>query len=157
MVSIQIEHLKGFMADLLTGSAFDTYDVEEVTITTFNTFHIDGRIRKEFYSQAEAEEEGIGLFSKWKDLRPICFDLIKGKKAPLSFKIVLHLCEEEKKRLIEENDLTYMAESIGSFVLTLRYEKGTAEVITGCAMNTFIPDKTPDHVWDRVVTAKLSQ
>ena len=50
MVSIQIEHLKGFMADLLSGSAFDIYDVEGVTLPTFNTFHIEASERNCRYS-----------------------------------------------------------------------------------------------------------
>lgn len=157
MTSFQISQLKEFMACLLAGHCFHCFDVVEATITTFNTFHVDGRIRKEFYEADEIEEEGIGTFSKWEKVQPICYDLIKGKRTPLSFKIVLRLSDDEKQNVIRENELTYMAESIGDFVLTIRYENGHAELVSACSMNTFVPDKAADKAWDLYMQRFLSE
>ena len=49
MTSIKITNKKSFMSKLLASTLFDEFLVEEAEITTFNTFHIDGQIRKEFF------------------------------------------------------------------------------------------------------------
>ena len=58
---------------------------------TFNTFSIDGRVHKSFYSEEERAEGQIEEYSTWKTLRPFCFSLIKGKKLPERFSIILKL------------------------------------------------------------------
>ena len=42
MISLQIKNTKSFMNTLLVSEQFDSFEVEEATITTFNTFYIDG-------------------------------------------------------------------------------------------------------------------
>ena len=88
-----ISDLKDFMNKLLLSDTFDYFLLEEGTIITANGFQIDGRVRKEFYTKEEQEDENLCPyeFSLWKDIRPLCFQLIKGKRTPLSFKFVLLL------------------------------------------------------------------
>ena len=89
MISLQIKVTKNMMNALLASECFDTFLLEEAAVTTFNTFHIDGRVVKDFYTAEELSEISFE-FSLWKDIRPFCFQLIKGKKTPVSFKVVLH-------------------------------------------------------------------
>jgi hypothetical protein len=93
MIALEIKSTKNFMNSLLVSKQFDEFLVEESNITTFNTFNIDGHIEKEFYSTEELEtlqSEGKSIeFSSWKNIRPTCFELIKGKKPPVSFKVIL--------------------------------------------------------------------
>ena len=43
------------MGKLLGTECFDSFLLEEAVITTYNTFRIDGRINREFYSDEEWE------------------------------------------------------------------------------------------------------
>lgn len=94
MIALEIKITKNIMNALLLSEQFDSFLVEEAIITTYNTFHIDGHLVRDFYTNEELEllesEEKSTSFSCWKDLRPFCFQLIKGKKTPVSFKVVLH-------------------------------------------------------------------
>ena len=74
--------------------AFDLFDLQSAKVTTYNTFTIDGRVHPDFYG--EEKEEHPELLSPWKQMRGVVKDLIRGKRTPLSFLLVLRLKEEEK-------------------------------------------------------------
>ncbi len=78
MISLQIKVTKQIMNALLASECFDTFMLEEATVTTFNTFHIDGHIVEDFYT-ADERCEHSSAFSLWKDIRPFCFDWTGGK------------------------------------------------------------------------------
>ena len=104
MKSYKITELKSFMSKLLGSSAFDGFLLAEASISTYNTFVIDGHINKEFFT-GDINDEGIlpsYEFSMWQDMRSICFDLIKGKRTPVGFKLVLHLKPELADTLLKE-------------------------------------------------------
>lgn len=44
MIALQIQDVKDFMGKLLLQHTFDAFLVVEGSITTYNTFHIDGRL-----------------------------------------------------------------------------------------------------------------
>ena len=107
MIALKINNKKEFMSKLLVSELFDAYYVEEATIDTFNTFHIDGRIHRDFYKNDEdydADKTAPDL-SSWSDLRQICFDLIKGKRTPLGFKFVFHAPVQIKEQLLSAPSL----------------------------------------------------
>ena len=52
-INIPSANIKSFMNSLLVGDTFDKFLLEEASITTFNTFTIDGHIQKDFYSEDE--------------------------------------------------------------------------------------------------------
>lgn len=79
MESFNVKDVKRFMAKLLLHEDFDQYEVQEAEIVTDIVFKIDGHVQKSFYSEEEYEELGCPLLIKWKKLRPICYEIIKGK------------------------------------------------------------------------------
>ena len=89
MIALKIEDMKQFTARLFMGETFDHFLIREAEIITFNVFTIDGHIRQGYYSEEELEENQLEELSSWKMIRPYCFSLIKGKKLPGSFQIVL--------------------------------------------------------------------
>ena len=93
MKAYQIKAIKNFMGKLLGTDAFDSFLLAEAVITTYNTFTIDGHMEKEFFTGDINNDDALPPyeFSKWEDMRALCFDLIKGKRTPLNFKFVLHL------------------------------------------------------------------
>lgn len=148
MTSLQIKELKYFMNALLLGEQFDIFQMAEATITTFNTFHIDGRIVKEFYA---SDEEITSDLSLWKDIRPICFQLIKGKRTPVSFRIILQATPALIEKLAALDECEVAANLIQSLTLNIRFESGHATCVTGTSFTTFLMDKTTDAVWDKYI------
>lgn len=153
MIAFQIKDTKAFMQLLLMKEYFDHFLVEEATITTFNTFHIDGRIMKDFYSKEELEENPARAneFSTWQDIRPIAFQLIKGKKTPLGFQFVFHLHREAALKLLANEECTVPENALKAFVLNIKYDGTHVTCITATALNTFLMDKSADVVWDKAV------
>lgn len=101
MLALQISSMKKFMNQLLAGDAFDIFLLEEASVSTANTYTIDGRINRDFYT-AEELEAGICPyeFQPWSETKGLCFHLIKGKHTPLFFKFVLHLKPEKTQELL---------------------------------------------------------
>jgi len=160
MIALEIKGTKNIMNTLLASEHFDAFLVEEAVITTFNTFHIDGHIINAFYTTEELEEHNASgapsEFSCWKELRPVCFQLIKGKKTPVSFKTVLLASPALIEKIAANPECGVAANLIRSLVLNIRYENGKVTCITGSAFTTFIMDKSVDRLWDAYVRQFLS-
>ena len=165
MTALELKVTKNIMNSLLVSDQFDSFLVEEAMITTFNTFHIDGHLVKDFYTGEELEElerekksvlflhrklSGLAL------LRPICFQLIKGKKTPVSFKVVLHAAPELIEKIAATPECQVAANLIRSLALNIRYDNGKVTCITGTAFTTFIMDKSVDNLWDAYIRRLLS-
>ena len=50
MIALQIADIKTFMKKLLLSESFDRFLLLEGSITTFNTFHIDGTLQKAYFT-----------------------------------------------------------------------------------------------------------
>lgn len=157
MIALQIKSIKQIMNSLLVTDIFDHFLTEEISITTFNTFTIDGHIEKAFYTNEEIEEYGENMpeFSSWKDIRPICFSLIKGKKTPVSFRFILHADQELIHKTASDKECDVAENLIRSLVLNVRYENGGVILVTGTSFSTFIPDKSVDRLWDAYIRSFL--
>ena len=67
MIALQIQDVKDFMGKLLLQHTFDAFLVVEGSITTYNTFHIDGRLHPDYYTAEEQEalKTSLRSFSLW--------------------------------------------------------------------------------------------
>ena len=108
MIALQIQEIKQFMSKLLLSPTFDNFLLVEGSVTTYNTFYIDGRIHKDFFTEEELEERALNVrtFSLWKEVKPFCLELIKGKKTPLGFKFVFQLSKENTAKLLTTTGIT---------------------------------------------------
>ncbi len=160
MKALEIKVTKNMMNTLLLSEHFDSFFVEEAIITTFNTFHIDGHTVSDFYTHEERsqleENKKLFEFSFWRDIRPICFQLIKGKKTPVSFKVVFHASPTLTEKIAANPECGIAANLIRSLMLNVRYENGKVTCITGSAFTTFVMDKSVDKLWDAYVCRFLS-
>lgn len=160
MIALEIKGTKNIMNALLLTGQFDSFLVEEAVITTFNTFHIDGHLVADFYSSEELEElennQKSTVFSYWSDIRPVCFQLIKGKKTPVSFKVVLHAAPQLSEKIAANPECGVAANLIRSLILNIRYDNGKVTCVTGSAFTTFIMDKSVEKLWDTYVRQLLS-
>lgn len=158
MIALKITNVKQFMGRLLAGEDFDSFLLEEATISTYNTFHIDGRQNRDFYSSEEWEDKELRPydFSTWKAIRLVCFNLIKGTRTPSSFQFVLQLMPEYMASILKKGDTSVTPLQIKAFVLNIRYDGTALTLVTGTSYHTFLMDKTPDALWDQSVRQFLS-
>lgn len=92
------------MSKLLIGTDFDAFWLSEATVTTSITYTLDGLLHPDFFDTQEAEllqAEGRE-YTLWKDIKPFCFSIMKGKKTPLHFKIVFMLSKKIQKNFYWE-------------------------------------------------------
>lgn len=159
MIALKIKNVKQFMGKLLASEAFDSFLTEEASISTYNTFLIDGHQNKDFYTNEEWEDKEIRPydFTEWKQIRSICYSLIKGKKTPSAFKFILHLIPDYVPSILKSEDTAVTPQQIKALVLTIKYDGTTLTLITGTAFHTFIMDKSVDALWDNAIKKFLDK
>ncbi len=149
MVSYEIRDTGPFMKKLLTERTFDGFSLVEGDIVTFVSFHIDGRIEPSFYSEEEQEEiKGIS-FAPWVNMRPLVYNVIRGKRLPASFRLVLQLSDKNTRWLLEKNELADLGDKLQGLYVNIRWQKRRLTCITGLSFKTFVMDKSLEKIWDR--------
>ena len=159
MLAVQITSTKAFMNHLLVAETFDSFLLAEASISTANTYQIDGHINKEFFADTDADTSNMPAyeFSTWQEMKPLAFNLIKGKKTPLYFKFVLHLKPEFVGKTLAQNGVEIPSEQIKAFVATIKYDGSSIQITTGTSYNTFVMSKEPDTVWDKTFLQFLNK
>lgn len=159
MLALKISSMKTFMNHLLVADTFDNFLLAEATISTANTYQIDGHINKEFYATDELTDAAALPydFTPWQDMKPLCFNLIKGKRTPLFFKFVLHLKPEQVGKLMAAGNSSVSPDEIKALVLTIKYDGTQAVLTTGSAFHTFLMSKEPDILWDKALQQFLAR
>lgn len=157
MIALQIADIKSFMQKFLLTETFDRFLLLEGSITTFNTFHIDGALQKSYYTRQEQDLLGERRLSLWAEVRPFCLSLIKGKKTPLSFRFTFQLSDDNTARLLSQADTGISAEQVRGFLMTLHYDGNILQCTTGTSLTVFTMNKKPDHVWDDMVRKYFRQ
>ncbi|MBQ8233858.1 MAG: hypothetical protein IJZ34_18340 [Lachnospiraceae bacterium] len=158
MLALHITSMKQFMNQLLVSDAFDIFLLEEAVITTANTYTLDGYVNREFYSPEDLNSGQIPdyEYSPWSTMKGLCFQLIKGKRTPLSFRFIFHLKPEQALKLLEKANCSVEPSSIKALVLTIRYDGTKAVLTTGCAYHAFVMSKEAEQIWDKALTRYLS-
>ena len=155
MIACNICDIKLFTKKLFIGETFDRFLLKEAEIVTFNTFPIDGRVHKSFYSEEERAEGQIEEYSTWKTLRPFCFSLIKGKKLPERFSIILKLPKAATEQFLTARKSQWLPEQVGGLFLNIHYENQHLSCVTGLSLNQFTLDKTLEREWDESIRTFL--
>ena len=162
MISLKLTETKKFMSQLLLSELFDHFLFIEGDIVTFNSFHIDGYIQKDFYAEFPPEElfsaassfsgsEALPEYSYWKQVREYCFSLIKGKRTPLSFKFVFRLSPANITKLIAKQNLDFQPNTVQGLYLNIQFNEQGLTCVTGTSLNTFTLDKSLEKAWDGMV------
>lgn len=152
MIALEILSMKNFMSHLLSGDTFDIFLLEEATISTANTYTIDGHMNADFFPPEERDEAHLPYpFRPWSEMKSLCFDLIKGKYTPLFFKFVLQLKPEQMQTLLATDNAPVKA-----LVLNIRYDGSKALLTTGTSYHTFVMTKEADLAWDNFLCKYLS-
>lgn len=151
MILLEIQDVKECMSKLLLSEIFDPFYFIEGEIVTFNTFTIDGYLKKNFFTSDEQEDIGARDYSLWKDIRDFCFSVIKGKKTPLSFHLVFGLSKTNVEKLLIQQQLPFTLSDVNGLYLNLKYDGSHLQCVTGTSMHTFTLDKSLEQSWDNMV------
>ena len=159
MIALRIKDVKHFMGRLLGTDFFDIFLLEQAVVTTYNTFTVDGRMNRNFFTSEEWEEPSIRpyKFSEWKTMRPLLFDLIKGKKTPVNFRFTLHLMPQYVPGILKPSETSITANQVKALVLSCKYDGEGLMLITGTSFHTFLPDKSVEPLWDRAIKHYLDK
>ena len=157
MIAFKVEDRKQFTSKLFVGETFDRFLVREAEIVTYNTFNIDGHIRQGYYSEEELEEKRLEELSSWAMIKPVCFSLIKGKKLPLSFRIVLQLSPAGIGSFLKKTGIAMTAEQVNGLYLNIKFDEEGLTCVTGTSVNFFTLDKSLDREWDSMIEKFFSQ
>ncbi len=149
MLALKITKLKLFTKQLFLQDLFDGFQFMEGRFVTFGTFTMDGRLNSDYYGEEEWEEIGSRPYSMWRQMRPFCFQIIKGNKLPLSFQLVLRKDKAELEKQLSPADWNFS--EVESFLLNIRYKNGAITCTTGVSLRQFTMDRTPEQEWDRYV------
>ncbi len=155
MIALQLEDIRSFTRQLFLGETFDSFLVREAEFSTFCTFSISGRVNQNFFNEEELEEERVEEYASWKMLRPLCFSLIKGKKLPESFSVILKLPPDAAERFITKRIPDAEKDLAEGLYLHIRYTNPDLRIVTGLSLTRFSTDRTLEHEWDDSVRAFL--
>ena len=138
------------MNELLVNDKYDSFYLYEIRLKTSLDYYISGKINKEFFDtddeMADAED-----YVNWGEVKQTIFDLIKGKRLPISFKIILMFNRDNIERLVEMNNIPINPEDVSNLSMNIYYEGGKLLVTTGTSLKVFTLDKTLEHIWDDTV------
>lgn len=150
MILCKIKDKKDFIGKLLAGECFDSFLLKEASIYGFVPFQIDGHINKGFFDSGEPDSSDklIYEYAQWKDIRPICFDLIKGKRTPTKFIFVMYLKPEAMNAMFEKSGISLENSMIQNLILNIRFEQGEMTITTGVDYSGFTLDKQGEQLWD---------
>lgn len=155
MVALEIEDLKEFTSRLFVGEAFDACLLVEARFATFGIFEIDGTVQKDYFNSGEMEEKRIGAYVRWSAVKPFCYFLIKGKRLPVSFKIVFKLSPAAVERFLADRGIPMAPERVEGLYMNIRYEGQKLTCVTGTSLKIFTLDKTLEQQWDAAVKGFL--
>lgn len=157
MTSIQINDIRQFMKNILTGTIFDEFYVFKLKVKSFCDFTIDGSVNDEFYTLEEKEQFERRKYIKWEEIKYFVHQIMKGKKTPVSFHIILMLSDDNISKLTAKYSLGIHADDINGLFLNINYENKLLNLVTGTSRKNFTLDKTLDDIWDEQIKQFLKQ
>lgn len=140
MISASVENKKQFMSMLLKDDTFDKFLVRSISLRTSVTYDIDCTLNKDWFDSEEAEN--LEKYSSWADMRPIVFNLIKGKRLPGYMKIVLSAAPDAAEQIHK---------NAAALFINILFENNMLYITGGCSQKVFSLDKTLEHTWDETI------
>lgn len=144
LIAGTVENKKKFMNMLLKGTDFDRFLVRTVSLRTNIVYEMDCTLNKDWFS-ADEQDTVKDKYAQWLSVKPVVFELIKGKKLPGYMKIVLS----------PSTDTTFkIHQNAAALFINIIFEDAKLSVINGSSEKNFSLDKAVEHSWDEY-TAKF--
>ena len=128
----------------------------EASIKMGVSYQIQGRINEGFYDTS-VEQTLHRDFCYWKEVRNRIFDIIKGKRLPLSCKIVLGLPKQSVSYLISHSNSTFREDDIEGIYVNILYDPKTLLITTGISYKNFSLDKSLEYAFDEYLAKFLKE
>ncbi len=138
------------MKALFTDELFDTFFLNSAVIKMYTTTTIDGHINEAFFRGDESFVPTGAEYVLWKELRPFCLNIIKGRRTPLSLKLVL---SRDPASLSFESDIS----GISALHLKVLYEENVCTLTTGVNYRVFSGDRAAEQEWDAMTEKFLTE
>ena len=153
MLVLKINDVKNFMNQLLIGQTFDDFSLVDASITTFCSFMIDGTLHRDFFdSDSKQPSVQSALYCPWKELKSYCYSIIRGKLPPLHFRITFQLNPSQLTQILPAFSDVITDPAIRGLNLNLQYKNHELFCTSGISSDVFIPDKSPEFIWDSFIT-----
>lgn len=159
MKSFLLKDQKRFMNQMLKSELFDHFLLSEASIHGAVSYHVDGRINREFFAADEFEEltaDG-SAYIPFSYFRPVCYELIRGKHTPVYFKFVFLLSPKNAEKTIASAECGLTTYDVSGMFLNLSFREGVMTLTTGISYRTFTADHTLDAAWDTLAARFLSK
>lgn len=149
MQAFEVVDVKEFTRRLFMSDTFDNTVAVEAEFLTFVKFSIGGKLNREYFDEECSEE-----YCTWGSIRHICFEIIKGRRTPTGFKLILKFSKNFSKKWIGENT----AKAIdGDLYLNIRYMDSRLHLISSFSPKIFSGDRELEHTFDNYVRDMLKK
>lgn len=116
------------------------------------------RVAEESAYQTAAPEGPFDEVIKWGQIRSLCYNIVKGKRLPVRFRIIFMTPPEKVAGFLASHDLTnYSPSEINALFMNVYYEGGKLTCTTGVSMKSFSMDKSIERAWDESVVKFISR
>lgn len=158
MKAFYMKDQKQFMNQLLKSELFDHFLLAEATIHGAVSYQIDGHVNRSFYDPDELAQivEEDSEYLPFSQLRPVLFELIRGRHTPLYMKFVFLLSPANAAKTIRSVDTGFSPEDISGIFLNLTFRDGQMILTTGVSYRTFTTDHSFDIAWDTLAARFLT-
>ena len=143
MIAFKIVDVKDFMNKLLMGEVFNNFLLVSFEINNYVKITIDGERNKAWY-----QDEIMGRYVSWREVKERISSLIKGGRVPLSIKGVFRLSEENTDKMASKIGIIGAIEQDYGLFFTLKFEKGDINIVTGVSVTDFLMSKEIGNLWD---------
>jgi hypothetical protein len=143
MIAFKIVDVKDFMNKLLMGEVFNNFLLVSFEINNYVKITIDGERNKAWY-----QDEIMGRYVSWREIKDRISSLIKGDRVPLSIKGVFRLSEENTDKMASKIGIKGAIEQDYGLFFTLKFEKGDINIVTGVSVTDFLMSKEIGNLWD---------
>ncbi len=158
MKAFYMKDQKHFMNQLLKSELFDHFLLAEATIHGAVSYQIDGHVNRDFYDADElaAITADGSEYLPFSYLRPVFFELIRGRHTPLYLKFVFLLSPSNAQKTILSSDTGLGPDDISGIFLNLTFRDGQMILTTGVSYRTFTTDHSFDIAWDTLAARFLT-
>ena len=157
MIGLSVVDIKNFMAGMLTGNMFDKFYLRDGEIQTFTEFHLGGYLNRPYFDSKEWETMEGRKFCLWSEVKPFAFQMIRGKKLPVSFRMVFQLSDENTQWFLKKYRPSVLEEDIGGLFMNITYEHQKLVCTSGISYKIFMKDKVLEQCWDDTVCQYFKQ
>lgn len=142
MLGLSVTRLGEFTRHLFVKDSFDSFYLSEARFATSFTAQFDGK---------SLNDNAPAPYISWSQLRPVAFQLIKGKELPRSFSLVLVYPDEKTAAFLAAAGRDADPDTLPSLFINLRYRQEQLMLTTGISEKSFYPDFELPKLWDRQV------